>query len=899
MPQKPTYDELVNRVHELEQVEKELLRSEQRYRFLIEATTSIDWKTDASGGFVDPQSSWEKFTGQPWDEHKGFGWTKMIHPDDVDRILQVWKEACETGSLCETWGQVWSAELEEYRDVEVRAVPIMDTDGTLSEWVGFIMDVTDQKKSETALIESELRLRQLAENLREVFWVGTPDWNEVYYISPAYESIWGLTCQSLYERPRSWIDSIVDEDRLPTISMIPDHIEDMTEIIFPHYRIRRPDGTIRWISARAFPISDESGNVYRVVGIAEDVTQRKQSEKELANEFKLRTNLLDNIPDCIALIVRKHTQEIVAANKYAYDAGAVLGKKCFETCFSLDSTCPFCKASDLWETGEQQRSVFKHQGAWYESVWMDLSDDLFVHYIFDITDRKDAEKALIESEARLKRTIQKSPLPMVVTDEHQHIQFLNEKFTQLFGYTLDDLETMEQWWDIAFPDPVYRKTVRQAWETEFEKARTDKSDTQIQKWDVTIKSGAKRNCEFHMVVLGDLGLIVIQDITDKQRNEERLRQAQKMESIGNLAGGIAHDFNNILSPIIGMSEMLMEDLPPDSLEYDNAFEIYLAGKRGSALVKQILSFSRRSEHKKMPVQLQHIVSEVLKLSRSTIPANTEIVQDIQSDGCQVMADPTQLHQIAMNLITNAHHAVELEGGRITVQLKEVVLAEEDLGNTLLEPGRYALLSVADDGHGMSADVMANIFEPYYTTKEMEKGTGLGLAVAYGLVKEHSGEIIVTSRVGEGTTFTVYLPLLGKKKTIEQEKAAIGEIAGTERILLVDDEAPIVKLERQIFERLGYQVTTCQDSIQALEQFKADPDAFDMVITDMAMPNMTGDQLTRELLAIRPDLPIIICTGFSERISPEIARALGARGFIMKPIVRSELVKMVRSVLDAS
>ncbi len=258
-----------------------------------------------------------------------------------------------------------------------------------------------------------------------------------------------------------------------------------------------------------------------------------------------------------------------------------------------------------------------------------------------------------------------------------------------------------------------------------------------------------------------------------------------------------------------------------------------------------------------------------------------------------------MHQIAMNLITNAHHAVELEGGRITVQLKEVVLAEEDLGNTLLEPGRYALLSVADDGHGMSADVMANIFEPYYTTKEMEKGTGLGLAVAYGLVKEHSGEIIVTSRVGEGTTFTVYLPLLGKKKTIEQEKAAIGEIAGTERILLVDDEAPIVKLERQIFERLGYQVTTCQDSIQALEQFKADPDAFDMVITDMAMPNMTGDQLTRELLAIRPDLPIIICTGFSERISPEIARALGARGFIMKPIVRSELVKMVRSVLDAS
>ncbi len=641
MPSKPSYEELLARVQELEKVEKELVRNEQRNRFLIKATTSIYWATDASGGFVDPQPSWEKYTGQPWPEHQGFGWTKMIHPDDVNRILEVWSKATRTLSMYETWGRLWSVQLKQFRDFEVRAVPIMDADGSLCEWAGFIIDETD----------------------------------------------------------------------------------------------------------------------------------RKAAEREVVREARLRTNLLDNIPDCIALIMKKQTREIVAANKYASNAGAVFGKTCFEACFGKKEICPFCRAPELWESGEQQRVEVEYRGRWFESIWMDLSEDLYVHYIFDIT--------------------------------------------------------------------------------------------------------------------------------DKQLNEERLRQAQKMESIGNLAGGIAHDFNNILSPIIAMAEMLMEDLPPKSLEYDNAREIFMAGKRGGDLVEQILTFSRRTEHKKVPVHLQRIVSEVLKLSRSTIPASTEIVQVIQSDCGQVLADPTQLHQIAMNLITNAHHAVELEGGRITAQVSEETLEPDHLGTKHLAPGRYAVLSISDDGHGMPADLMANIFEPYYTTKTMGKGTGLGLAVAYGLVKEHNGEITVTSTVGEGTTFTVYLPIQEETAAPEQEKIQDGDITGTERILVVDDEAPIVKLERQMFERLGYRVTTCQDSMDALDVFESDPDGFDIVITDMAMPKMTGDQLTRKLLAISPELPIIICTGYSEQISAKKAWTMGAKGFVMKPIVKSELAQMVRKALDAS
>ncbi len=899
MPKKLTYDQLEERVRELEQVEKKLLRSEQRYRFLIEATTAIDWTTDGSGGFIVPQPSWEKYTGQPWSEHKGFGWTKMIHPDDVDRILKVWEEACRTLSLYNTQGRVWNAASREFRDFEVRAVPIMDSDGTLCEWIGIILDVTDQKQAEAALVESELRLRQLAENLCEVFWVGSPDWDEIYYISPAYESIWGLSCQSLYDAPRSWLDLIIEEDRSAVVSAIPENLADKSVVMFPDYRIRRSDGAVRWISARAYPIENEAGEIYRVVGIAEDITERKRAENELAYEFQLRTKLLDNIPDCIALILRKGTREIVAGNKFASEAGITPGKTCHEACWLIDAPCSFCLAPELWETGKRQKVEVECNGQWYESVWMDLNEDLYVHYIVNITKHKAAEMALQESEARLKKMIRKSPLPMVIANEKQEIQFLNEKFTQLFGFTVDDLDTMERWWQSVYPEPGYRKTVRQAWERAFEDARAENIDIEMQQWKMTTKDGVLRNCEFHMVPMGGHRLVIIQDITEKQLNEERLRQAQRMESIGNLAGGIAHDFNNILSPIIGMSELLLEDLPPGSVTYDNAQEILNAGKRGSDLVKQILSFSRHAVHRKIPVEMPNILSEVIKLSRSTIPVSIDIVYDIQPDCGRVMADPTHIHQIAMNMITNAFHAVEEKEGKITLELQEAMLDAGDALERRLRPGRYARFSVSDDGHGIPAELLENIFEPYFTTKQMGKGTGLGLAVAYGLVKEHAGEIMVTSKVGHGSTFEVYLPVVD-----EAVKAAPADVLqkkeqGNEHILIVDDETPIVKLVRQMLARLGYRVTTCQASLEALDRFKAAPDAFDLVITDMAMPNMTGDQLTRKMLEVRSELPVIICTGYSERINEAKAMALGAKGFLMKPIVKTELVELVRKVLDAA
>ncbi len=399
---------------------------------------------------------------------------------------------------------------------------------------------------------------------------------------------------------------------------------------------------------------------------------------------------------------------------------------------------------------------------------------------------------------------------------------------------------------------------------------------------------------------------IFQDITERikaeaerERLQAQLTQVQKMESIGNLAGGIAHDFNNILFPIIGMSELLLEDLPPGSGERENAEEILKAGKRGSDLVKQILTFSRRSEHKMMPTRIHNILKEVITLSRSSIPSDIEIKQEIQQDCGMVMADPSQIHQIGMNIITNAYHAVEETGGTIFVKLKQTVLNVTESVQNNLCPGVYAILSISDTGHGMSGELIGKIFDPYFTTKKQGKGTGLGLAVVHGIVNEHGGAIKVQSEIGKGTDFHIYLPLMEKTVGPKIDELTAVDLVGNERILLVDDEEAIAKVEKQMLERLGYQVIIRNSSPDALQTLRSNVDSFDLVITDMTMPNMTGDKLAKEMIALRPDLPIIICTGFSERINQEKAEAFGIKGFLMKPVVKSELAQMVRKVLDES
>ena len=387
------------------------------------------------------------------------------------------------------------------------------------------------------------------------------------------------------------------------------------------------------------------------------------------------------------------------------------------------------------------------------------------------------------------------------------------------------------------------------------------------------------------------------DITERKKLEARIQKAQKLEAIGTLAGGIAHDFNNILFPLVGYAEMLKMDLPHDSPLQSHINRILSAALRSRDLVKQILTYSRQGDQDVKPIKLPPIVKEALTLIRSSIPTTIEIQHDIDSDCGIVIADPSQLHQILMNLATNAYHAMEETGGRLKVHLNQIRLESDHSLSPEMTPGEYAHLTVADTGIGIEKDVMDKIFDPYFTTKEVGKGTGLGLSVVRGIVKSCNGDIRIDSEVGKGTEVHVYLPIMDQRVDDIQTDRDEPIRGGSEKILLVDDEEIVVRMEQEMLQRLGYRVAIRTGSIEALEAFKANPNAFDLVVTDMTMPNMTGVQLTMEIRKIRQDIPVILCTGFSYLINDEKSKALGIQGFVMKPVVMKEIAEIIRKVLD--
>ncbi len=419
---------------------------------------------------------------------------------------------------------------------------------------------------------------------------------------------------------------------------------------------------------------------------------------------------------------------------------------------------------------------------------------------------------------------------------------------------------------------------------------------------VTPTAGGSRN--YHIVsspILDKEGKVtaaieMVEDVTSNLSLETQLRQSQKMEAIGTLAGGIAHDFNNILSSVIGYTELAQMKIEADSEIHDDLNEVLIAGARAKNLVKQILAFSRQTQQEQILIQTGLIVKEALKMIMATLPTTIDIHQNIQSKSI-VLCDPTQIHQIIMNLCTNAAYAMREKGGILNIALSDVVLDPEFCSLHLgIQPGAYQQLMVGDTGHGMTADVMDRIFDPFFTTKAKDEGTGLGLSVVHGIVKELGGMVTVYSEPDKGTSFTLYFPIIrGEAKAKSAEHTIIP--TGTERILLVEDEKAILNLTQKHLASLGYAVEARTSSLAALELFQAKPDKFDLVITDMTMPQMTGDLLAREVIKIRPDLPVILCTGFSETVTPEKAKNMGIKAFLLKPVLKEEIAHTIRKVMD--
>jgi PAS domain S-box-containing protein len=509
----------------------------------------------------------------------------------------------------------------------------------------------------------------------------------------------------------------------------------------------------------------------------------------------------------------------------------------------------------------------------------------------DLTERQKAEKRIAESEAKYRSMMESMTDPVYICSPEFTVEYMNPAMIKRTGRdatgecchtVLHNLDTKCDW-------------------CIFEKIKAGESH------EINIVSPKdNRNYRITNMPINNPGgsvskMTILRDITDyitavaeKEKAQAQLIQSQKLESIGTLAGGIAHDFNNILSSVIGFTELALDDTEKGSPIEDSLKEIYSGGKRARDLVKQILAFARQSDEVIKPIQVDTLVKEAFKLLRASIPTTIRIDQNIKK-GLMIMGNPTQVHQILMNVCTNAAQAMEDDGGVLGISIKDAVIDKKDTLENL-NPGEYVVIKISDTGRGIDPEIIDKIFDPYFTTKDIGKGTGMGLALVHGIIKSYNGTIKADSKPGQGAVFTIYLPLIRSSRGADLYQPEILP-TGNERILLVDDEVPIVKMSSQILQKLGYDVVFRTSSMKALELFRSNPDDFDLVITDMTMPEMTGDKLATELMSIRRDIPVILCTGYSSKISDKIAADIGIKAFAYKPVSKVDLAKTVRKVLD--
>lgn len=513
--------------------------------------------------------------------------------------------------------------------------------------------------------------------------------------------------------------------------------------------------------------------------------------------------------------------------------------------------------------------------------------------IEDLTVQKQAAK----DKELLLSAMEQSSEAMIITDTRPGINYVNSAFERLTGYSAAEVMGKDPkiLKSDEHPQEFYAKMWRTLAKGEVWRGRIVNKRKDGELFEEVATISPVRNEEGAVANF----IAVKRDITREAELEKQLFQAQKMEAIGTLAGGIAHDFNNILAAVLGYAEIIDAQLVPESPLKPDIEQIIIAGNRGAELVKQILAFSRKVDDSTKPVKVQSVIKEALKLLSASMPATIEIEEDIRQDCGQVLVDPISVHQVMMNLCTNAHQAMGEDRGVLRVGLREIYIDENEPGklSPLLSDGRWLVLEVGDSGCGMTGKEQKRVFEPFFTTKEPRQGTGLGLSVVHGIVKKYGGEITLSSRLGEGTVFHIYLPVIDDEQSKETETHVYGLPRGVERILVVDDEPLLADIVEKTLTALGYRVTGFTDSEEALAAFYRETGSFDMVIADMTMPHMTGIEFARKVLARRPDLPVIICTEYSELIDEGHALTAGIEEILHKPVDGRALAETVRWVLD--
>jgi PAS domain S-box-containing protein len=650
----------------------------------------------------------------------------------------------------------------------------------------------------------------------------------------------------------------------------------------------------RWFKIKVDPLIDHSGKLVGAVHILSDVTEYKKATiamEDSENKFRLA---FENAQDAI-LWIEGETGIITNCNQSAEE---LLGE-------------------------ERIGIVGRHHVDLYPTEKIEHFSKILSQYNSEPNSNVEAE--IIKPGGEI-RTVTIA-VSMMLVGEKKIIQAILRDVTQR-KIAMDQIKSLAKF-PSEDPNPVLRvstdckilyansasSSVLAAWKIQGDHRLSEPWDSRVagaysSKNSATYELDCEDGRTYFMTLQPVAGSEYVNvyglNITDLKKAERarialelQLGQKQKMEAVGTLAGGIAHDFNNILAAMQGYAELSLDDLSEDNPVKDNLEQIMSCVSRATKLVKQILTFSRKDqqEQEKQPVQISSIVKEVLGMLRSSLPATIKICRKIQAEYGTVMADPTQIHQVLVNLCTNASHAMRDNGGLLEVSLVDVsVEAETNVGAEHLSPGTYMKLTVKDTGCGMDNEVMQHIFDPFFTTKNVDEGTGLGLSVVHGIIKSHDGAITVSSQQGEGTTFDILLPKMDRDQA-EDSHPHEADVDKRTVILVVDDEEMMVDVTRKTLEKLGHVVVAKTNSIDALELFQENPEKFDLIITDQVMPNMMGVELARNLTSIRPGIPIILCSGFPEKVCVEELKSAGIKEFITKPVTRQQISETVQKILD--
>jgi PAS domain S-box-containing protein len=822
----------------------------------------------------------------------------VLFPNEENE--QIFREVVETGEPYFVYAKPFEYAAHPERGVtywDWSLQPMKEADGSVGGIVLSLMNVTERVQAQKAVEAERQRFNSVLEMLPAYLVLLTPDYHVPFanrFFRERFGESHGKRCFE-YLFGRSEPCEICE-----TYSVLKTKAPH-------HWEWTGPDG--RNYDVFDFPFTDTDGSVL-ILEMGIDITERKRAEEQLRAVQNYNRSLIEASPDPLVTIskdgkimdVNSSTEQVTGLSRdlligsdfsdyFTEPEKAREGyRKVFLEGLVRDYPLAIQHVSGCTTDVLYNATLYRNEAGEVQGVFAAARD---------ITKRKMAQEALRQNEELLRNVLELLPVGVWITDKNGVITQGNPAGQKIWagsryvgigqcgeykGWWLDTGKRIEpEEWAVARAVIKGETSLNEEIEIEC----FDGSHKMILNSAIPLRNDRKE-------IIGTI--IINQDITERKRTENAIRQIQKMEALGRLAGGIAHDFNNILMPIVINTELAILDTPEKSPISNYLKLIQEAANRGKDLIKQIITFSRQKEQVKAPIEIGPVIKEALKFLRSSIPRTIEIRDHTEAAYGMILSDPTQIHQVLMNICSNASYAMREKGGILDVSLTPVEVDAEMVNRHLdLSPGPYLRLTVTDTGEGMDKEIMERIFDPFFTTKKPGEGAGMGLAVVHGIVKNHGGAITVYSEVGKGSTFNVFLPMI--KEELKTETAPSETITmGKERILLIDDEEIQIRSVQPMLERLGYKVIGKTDALEALGVFKEQPDGFDLVITDQTMPHLTGRQLAEELLRIRPDIPIILCTGFSEVIHEEEAKAMGIREFIMKPFSMNEMAGIIRKSL---